>query len=151
MVLPAQAIRKLALAGMITPFIERNVMHGRTCGLGPCTYDIRIKQSMWLFPFWGRLASAIEVFDIPDDIVMEIKDKSTNARVFVMVQNTLGDPGFRGGLTLELTRFLPWPIYLRAGTPIAQLKFSRLEEPTEIPYRGKYYDQSSDPEPARQE
>ncbi|MGU3659229.1 dCTP deaminase [Methylobacterium fujisawaense] len=151
MILPAQAIRRLAQAGMIEPFTERGVAFGRSYGLGPCTYDVRLKQDIWLWPFWGRLASTIETFDIPNDIVVEVKDKSSNARIFVLVQNTLIDPGFKGGLTLELTRFLPWPVRLRAGMPIAQLKFSELTEATEMPYRGKYYGQSAEPEPARYE
>lgn len=149
MILPAQTIRRLCEAGMITPYEERAVSNGRTYGIGPATYDVRIKQTIWLWPFFGRLASTIESFHIPDDVLAEVKDKSTNARRFILVQNTLIDPGFRGGLTLELTRFLPWPTRIRAGTPIAQIKFSRLEEPTERPYRGKYQDQSSDPVRAR--
>ena len=152
MILPAQDIRDLCeQRGMVEPFHERAVSHGRTYGLGPCTYDVRLKQDLWLWPFWGRLASTIETFSMPTHIMAEVKDKSSNARIFVLVQNTLIDPGFEGGLTLELTRFLPWPIRLRAGTPIAQLKFSYLRAPTERPYRGKYQGQSSDPEPVRME
>lgn len=149
MILPAQEIRAHSLAGMIKPFCERTTAHGRTYGLGPATYDVRLKQDMWLWPFWGRLASTVETFDIPADILAEVKDKSSNARIFVLVQNTLIDPGFRGGLTLELTRMLPWPIFLAAGTPIAQIKFSYLTEATDHPYDGRYQGQSDDPEPVR--
>lgn len=153
MILPAQIIRSLCQGPrpMVHPFSERAISHGRSYGLGPATYDVRLKKGLWLWPFWGRLASTEEKFDIPTDILAEVKDKSSNARVFVTVQNTLIDPGFKGGLTLELTRHLLWPKYLRAGTPIAQIKFSRLEAPTELAYRGKYYGQSSDPEPVRYE
>jgi deoxycytidine triphosphate deaminase len=59
MILPAQSIRRLAKAGMIKPFSERGIAHGRSYGLGPCTYDVRLKQDIWLWPFWGRLASTI--------------------------------------------------------------------------------------------
>ncbi|TXN33938.1 deoxycytidine triphosphate deaminase [Methylobacterium sp. WL19] len=149
MILPYQQIRDRALAGMIAPFFERTISHDRTFGLGPASYDVRLKQDMWLWPFWGRLASTVETFRIPDDVLAEVKDKSSNARIFVLVQNTLIDPGFEGGLTLELTRMLPWPIRLKAGTPIAQIKFTLLNEPTERPYRGRYQHQSSNPEPAR--
>jgi len=136
---------------MISPFEVRQVNEGRTFGLGPATYDVRIRQTMWLWPFWGRLASTLESFKIPNCILAEVKDKSTNARKFVLVQNTLIDPGFQGGLTLELTRCLPWPVRLKAGTPIAQIKFSYLAAPTDRPYRGKYQGQSVNPEPARME
>lgn len=151
MILPAQDIRYWAAKGMIEPFEERGVSHGRTFGLGPASYDVRLKQDMWLWPFWGRLASTVERFNMPAGIMAEVKDKSTNARKFILVQNTLIDPGFKGGLTLELTRFLPWPVRLRAGTPIAQIKFSYLSRPTDQPYAGKYQGQSDDPEPARME
>ncbi|MGY3278176.1 dCTP deaminase [Bradyrhizobium sp. S3.7.6] len=156
MILSTQSIRerclKLALQRpMITPCFERTTFEGRSFGLSSCGYDIRLAQTIWLWPFWGRLASAIEQFDMPDDVCAEVKDKSTNARLFVFVQNTIIEPGWNGFLTLELTRFLPWPIRLRAGTPIAQVVFKLLDEPTEQPYRGKYQNQASGPQRARME
>lgn len=153
MILPYQMIKAACEAErpLVSPFHERSLSNGRSFGCGPATYDVRLKQTLWLWPFWGRLASTIEVFDMPADLLAEVKDKSSNARVFVLVQNTLIDPGFRGGLTLELTRFRPWPVRLRAGTPIAQIKFTQLVEPTEKPYVGKYLGQSSEPEPIRYE
>jgi len=54
--------------------------------------------------------------------------------------------GWRGYLTLELTRYLHWPIYLKPGTPIAQVRFEPLDEPTEEPNDGKCQDQSIDPQ-----
>lgn len=104
---------------------------------------------MWLWPFHGRLGSIIEFIRLPNDLSAEVKDKSTNARMFVFVQNTIIEPGWAGYLTVELTRFLPWPIKLRAGTPIAQVVFHQLDEPTEIPYRGKYQNQQPGPQKAK--
>jgi len=143
--LPAQTIRRLR---PIEPFHERTVAGGKTFGLGPAGYDVRIAETLWLWPLWGRLASTIERFDMPDDVIAEVKDKSSWARKFVTVQNTVIEPGWRGYLTLELTRHLPWPIRIKAGTPIAQIVFKRLEEPTDQPYRGKYQDQKAGPQPA---
>lgn len=153
MILPYQMIKAACETErpLISPFHERGLSNGRSFGCGPATYDVRLKQTLWLWPLWGRLASTMEVFDMPNDLLAEVKDKSSNARVFVLVQNTLIDPGFRGGLTLELTRFRPWPVRLKAGTPIAQIKFTQLVEATTKPYVGKYLDQSSDPEPIRYE
>lgn len=146
--LPAQIIRKL---GIITPFHERSISNGRSFGLSTNGYDIRIKDSIWLWPFWGRLAVSIEHFSMPNDVSAEVKDKSSNARIFATVQNTIIEAGWRGYLTLELTRHLPWPVFIRAGTPIAQIVFHRLEEPTEQPYNGKYQDQPNRPVPAKME
>jgi len=97
------------------------------------------------------LGSSIEFFDIPLDVCAEVKDKSTNARMFVLVQNTFIESGWRGFLTIELTRFLPWPIRLKRGTPIAQVVFKQLDHPTEQPYEGKYQDQEAGPQAARME
>jgi dCTP deaminase len=143
--LPAQLIRKRDL---IQPFSERTRAFGRSYGLSAAGYDVRLAEDLWLWPFWGRLASTMEHFTMPNDLVAEVKDKSTNARKFVFVQNTVIEPGWRGYLTLELTRFLPWPIKLKKGTPIAQILFSMLAEPTEQPYDGKYQDQKKGVQPA---
>lgn len=148
MILSAQTIRDRCIGmfrPMVHPFNERTKIEGRSFGLSSCGYDIRIAQSMWLWPFWGRLASSIERFDMPEDVCAEVKDKSTNARLFVFVQNTVIEPGWKGYLTLELTRFKPWPIYIKAGTPIAQVMFKMLDEPTEQQYTGKYQGQPNRP------
>ncbi|MEN3238570.1 deoxycytidine triphosphate deaminase [Methylobacterium ajmalii] len=144
-ILPAQTIRAIR---PIYPFVERSVFEGRSYGLSSAGYDVRIAQDIWLWPFWGRLASTIEHFDIPTDVLARVCDKSSNARKFIMVQNTVAEPGWKGYLTLELTRFLPWPVRIKAGTPIAQIIFERLEEPTEQPYDGRYQNQAAGPQPA---
>ena len=146
-VLSAQDIRRRS--GMISPFCERGVEHGRSYGLSCCGYDVRIAEEVWLWPLYGRLASTIERFAMPDDVMARVADKSTNARKFVFVQNTIIEPGWAGYLTLELTRVLPWPILIKRGTPIAQIIFEKLEEPTERPYVGKYQGQEAGPQAAR--
>lgn len=130
---------------LVSPFHERTRVHGRSFGLSSCGYDVRLAQDIWLWPFWGRLGSIIEYLYLPDNVCGEVKDKSTNARMFVLVQNTVIEPGWHGYLTVELTRFLPWPIFLRRGTPIAQIMFKQLDQPTEQPYEGKYQNQSNLP------
>lgn len=147
-ILPAQAIRQLK---PIQPFYEKTISNGMSFGLSCAGYDVRIAETIWLFPGWGRLASTIECFDMPIDLIARVCDKSTWARRFVLVQNTVIEPGWQGYLTLELTRALPWPIKIEAGTPIAQIIFERLEEPTDTPYVGKYQNQEAGPQYARKE
>lgn len=157
--LSAQSIRhrcrpipeRYPIKPLIEPFHERTRLHGRTFGLSSAGYDVRLAQNIWLWPFWGRLGSIMERICMPNDLCAEVKDKSTNARMFVLVQNTFIEPGWEGYLTVELTRFLPWPVYLRKGTPIAQIVFEELDKPTMNPYRGKYQRQPSEPVPAKLE
>lgn len=142
--LSAQSIRLRCLGDgpkMVQPFHERTKHKGRTFGLSSCGYDIRIAETVWLWPLCGRLASSMEYFHMPSDVYAEVKDKSTNARLFRFVQNTVIEPGWRGYLTLELTRDRPWPVRIEAGTPIAQIIFHKLDYPTEQVYNGKYQDQ----------
>lgn len=136
---------------VISPFCERAKSNGRSYGLSACGYDVRLAQDIWLWPFWGRLGSIREYLALPADLAARVLDKSTNARCFIFVQNTIIEPGWRGYLTVELTRILPWPVRLRSGTPIAQIVFETLDEPTEQPYGadGKYQDQSPGPQAAR--
>lgn len=149
-VLSAQSIRRLCEGErpLITPFVERGVANGKSCGLSSASYDVKTAQTIWLWPFWGRLASTIEYFNIPNNICAFVKDKSSNARKFILVQNTFIDCGWSGYLTLEITRMLPWPVRIKAGTPIAQIIFQFLDEETCLPYKGRYQNQKNGPQAA---
>lgn len=120
-----------------------------TFGLGPAGYDVRIAEGMTVAAGQFVLASTVERFDMPNDVLSQVCDKSTWARRGMVVQNTIIEPGWRGYLTLELTNHSGGLIDIRAGDPIAQIIFFRLEAPTELPYSGKYQDQQSGPQPAR--
>lgn len=152
MILSAQSIRR---AGIIDPFFERTVhrVSGMTYGLGPAGYDIRIREKMTLrHDSVGPrfvLASSIEHFIMPPNVMGFVKDKSTLARQGLSVFNTVIEPSWRGYLTLELAILHPSTISLEAGQPIAQIVFMRLDETTDIPYNGKYQDQRPEPAPAK--
>jgi dCTP deaminase len=134
---------------LIFPFHERSVAHGMTYGLGPAGYDVRIAQSLTLAPGSSTLASTIERFQMPPDLLGRVADKSTWARRFLTVQNTIIEPGWCGYLTLELSNHSDRCISIMIGMPIAQIIFDVLDQPTEIPYRGKYQHQESGPIAAR--
>ena len=183
-VLPAQTIRKLCVdpeTAMIWPFSERALANGMTGGLGPCTYDFRIKQKLVLLPWWKlpcllvlrafdwtwnrfrrtpmwlyahyhcsfALASTVERVNIPHDICGTVMDKSSWARQGLAVQNTKFDPGFHGYPTIELSNHGLSTLVIEAGQPICQFKFERLEEPTDLPYAGRYLGQGDEPTPYR--
>jgi dCTP deaminase len=134
---------------LIHPWSERQIYEGMTYGLGPSGYDIRLAEPAFVPTGGFVLASSMERFTMPDDLVARVCDKSTLARRGLFVQNTIIEPGWRGFLTLELTAHVE--INLPAGTPIAQIVFDLLSAPTHLPYRGKYQDQPSGPVSAHME
>ena len=52
---------------------------------------------------------------------------------------------------MELVNHGPEPIIFKAGDPIVQIVFSRLDMPTDRPYDGKYQHQTKGAHPARYE
>ena len=146
MVLSDGALRRIQ---PIRPFKDRTTLNGCTFGLSAAGYDVRIAEDVFLWPGRFLLASTVEYFDMPDDVVGIVHDKSTWARRGLAVQNTVIEPGWRGYLTLELTMHA-WRFQrIRAGTGIAQIMFHRLDQPAEKPYSGKYQNQERGPQPAR--
>lgn len=146
MILPSQTIQSLRI---ISPFNERTVAFGMTYGLGPAGYDVRVAEDLRLFSGSFLLASTIEQFNMPIDVLAVVCDKSTHARRGIAVQNTIIEPGWRGTLTLEITNHGPEAVGIKAGSPIAQIIFHRLEAPTEQPYEGRYQDQEPGAQSAR--
>lgn len=153
MILSAQSIRARCSGDrpMVAPFNDRTTFAGLSYGLGPAGYDVRLAQSVWLRSGGFTLGSTIERFDIPTDILIEIKDKSTWARRGLSVFNSTGEPGWRGYLTIEMVYHGPLQLFIAEGTPIAHIVFKRLDEPTEQPYVGKYQDQHAAPQAAIEE
>jgi len=168
MILSAQSIRKLCpyefrKPPLITPFKEEQVCHGMTAGLSSAGYDICIDQNVTLYPVTLKtlvlkslgfkresfsLASSLEAFNLPSNIMMFVVDKSTWARRGLAVQNTTAEPGWFGYLTLELSNHSDQVIRIKRGSPIAQMIFYELDHPTDKPYIGKYRDQKRGPQPA---
>lgn len=140
-ILSAQAIRRLQ---PVSPFIEATKIGGMSAGLSHCGYDIRIKDGVHLKSGEFRISSTIEHFDMPNDVMAIVHDKSTWARCGLSVFNTVIEPGWRGFLTLELVNHSYRPLEIEAGMPIAQIVFHRLDEPVEG-YAGKYQDQADRP------
>lgn len=142
MILSGQTIRA---RGIISPFCERTKAFGMSYGLGPAGYDVRIAQSLVLMPGRAALASTVERFQMPDDVLGKVADKSTWARKFLAVQNTVVEPGWKGTLTIELSNHGREALEFEPGMPIAQIIFYLLDHPAETPYDGKYQNQGADP------
>jgi dCTP deaminase len=155
MILSAQSIRRRCLEHtppLIEPFVERDVSPGgNSFGLGPASYDVRIDQDVTVPAHGFVRASTVEHFTMPNDLIGTVRDKSSWAREGLSVFNTILDPGWPGYLTLELANVSDVEIRIARNEPIAQIVFELLDEPTQLPYRGKYFNQERGPQPARRD
>ena len=145
MILTSRLLREIR---PVDPFSERTKVNGMTYGVGPAGYDVRIAESILLKPGAFALASTIERFTMRTDVMGFVHDKSTWARMGLAVQNTVIEPGWSGWLTIELTNHGYSDLAIEAGSPIAQVIFHLLPEPTDMPYNGKYQNQMRGAQPA---
>lgn len=140
---------------------------GTSYGLSEAGYDIRIKQTITFdqrgyrnyvisttpgsdpVEHTGRfiLASAIEQFQMPPNLVGKVCDKSTWARQGLSVFNTVIEPGWKGFLTLELVYHGEGELIIPAGSGIAQVIFQLCTQ--DAHYDGKYQNQEDQPVEAR--
>jgi len=154
-------LRDAPIKGMLE---TKERLHGVSHGLSEAGYDIRIKQEVIFQPenasnpagVWvdGKyssgcftIASAIEEFDMPADMVGIVHDKSTWARRGLSVFNTVIEPGWKGFLTLELVYHGSEPLLIPAGAGIAQVIFHHTVD--NASYDGKYQNQEDRPVEAR--
>ena len=150
MILSGQSIRKRCLNNaLIFPFVERQKLNGMSYGLSISGYDVRIDQHLCLAPGDFMLASTLEKFSMPLDLLGIVHDKSTLARRGIALQNTVIEAGWCGYLTLEITNHGNEVVCLKQGDPICQIVFHQLDELAECGYSGKYQHQDKGPQPAR--
>lgn len=167
-VLSYQSIKK---ANILLPFCERTLYEDTNLsyGCGAASYDVRLNKDTYLYNGLVTLSSTMEHFTMPDNVCGVVHDKSSLARAGILVQNTFIDPGWRGYLTLEISYHHLNPsknrrgkfslesaldppdefFDLNAGTPIAQIVFHYLDEPTQQPYSGQYQDQKTGAQPSK--
>ena len=160
--------------GMIEPFEERQVRAGVVSyGLSSYGYDIRVADEFKVFtnvnnalidpknfdsksfvdikadvciipPNSFALASTIEYFRIPRDVLTVCLGKSTYARCGIIVNVTPLEPEWEGHVTLEFSNTTPLPAKIYAGEGVAQMLFFQSDEVCETSYKdrgGKYQGQ----------
>lgn len=141
--------RLLLEAAPIVDMLEYKVsgLGPTSYGLSEAGYDIRIKQQIVFNRVSPKfqIASAIEEFNMPPNLVGIVHDKSSWARQGLSVFNTVIEPGWRGFLTLELVYHGPRVLIIPAGSGIAQVVFHETAMPAS--YIGKYQDQADAPVP----
>jgi len=160
---------------MISPFEEKQIREGKiSYGLSSFGYDARVSNEFKIFtnvnseivdpknfkpsnfltkktseciipPNSFALASTIERFKIPKDILVICLGKSTYARCGIIANVTPLEPGWEGHVTLEFSNTTPLPAKIYANEGVAQLVFLKGNEKPEISYsdrNGKYMGQT---------
>ena len=174
-VLSDKWIKKMALDGMISPFEEKQISEGKiSYGLSSFGYDARVSNEFKIFtnvnseivdpknfkpsnfvtknvseciipPNSFVLASTVECFKIPKDVLVICLGKSTYARCGIIVNVTPLEPGWEGHVTLEFSNTTPLPAKIYANEGVAQFVFLKGNEKPEISYsdrKGKYMRQT---------
>ena len=174
-VLSDKWIKKMALKGMISPFEEKQIREEKiSYGLSSFGYDARVSNEFKIFtnvnsevvdpknfkpsnfvtknveecivpPNSFVLASTVEYFKIPKDVLVICLGKSTYARCGIIVNVTPLEPGWEGHVTLEFSNTTPLPAKIYANEGVAQFVFLKGNERPEISYsdrKGKYMGQT---------
>jgi dCTP deaminase len=150
-----ESIRKAIVNGEmnIEPFYDKKrIACGMSYGLSTAGYDVRLSlnglnltnDEYIMQPNEFLLVTIQEKLLIPNFALALIKDKSSNVRKGLTVQNTVVEPGWAGYLTLELKNISNEFVSLIEGMPIAQLLFQKLDKSV-APYTGKYQNQEQLP------
>ena len=173
-VLSDKWIKKMALDGMIFPFEEKQISEGKiSYGLSSFGYDARVSNEFKIFtdvnsetvdpknfknnsfvtkkseeciipPNSFVLASTVEYFKIPKDVLVICLGKSTYARCGIIVNVTPLEPGWEGHVTLEFSNTTPLPAKIYANEGAAQFIFLKGNETPKVTYsqrKGKYMGQ----------
>ncbi len=156
---------------MIDPFVERQTREGViSYGLSSYGYDARVGREFKIFtnvdsaivdpkafssrsfvdretdvcivpPNSFALATTIEYFRVPRDVLVVCLGKSTYARCGIIVNVTPLEPEWEGHVTIEISNTTPLPARIYAGEGVCQFLFFKGEEPCEVSYadrKGKY-------------
>jgi len=160
---------------MIEPFVDDQVREGViSYGVSSYGYDVRVGDEFKVFtnvyntvvdpknfdsksfvdiradvciipPNSFALASTIEYFRIPRDILTICLGKSTYARCGIIVNVTPFEPEWEGHVTIEISNTTPLPARIYANEGIAQVLFFQSDEPCARSYKdkkGKYQAQT---------
>ena len=94
------------------------------------------------------LASSVEYFRIPRNVLTVCLGKSTYARCGIVVNVTPFEPEWEGHVTLEFSNTTPLPAMVYANEGVAQVLFLQSDETCDVSYKdrqGKYMGQAPEP------
>ncbi|MBI3954919.1 dCTP deaminase [Candidatus Gottesmanbacteria bacterium] len=105
------------------------------------TNEIKIKENepFILQPADFVLATTIESFELPDDLLARLEGRSSLGRLGIVVHSTASifEPGWKGKVVMELGNMGRMPVALYAGMRVCALTFEELSSPADIPYNRK--------------
>ena len=160
---------------MIVPFEFEQIRNGKiSYGLSSYGYDIRVSNEYKIFtnvnnsivdpknfdansfvdykgdvcivpPNSFALASSVEYFRIPRDVLTLCVGKSTYARCGIIVNVTPFEPEWEGYVTLEISNTTPLAAKIYSNEGLCQVLFFQSDEDCRISYKdkeGKYQNQS---------
>jgi dCTP deaminase len=152
---------------MIDPFVDDQVRAGViSYGVSSYGYDVRVGDEFKVFtnvyntvvdpknfdsrsfvdikadvctipPNSFALASTVEYFRIPRDVLTVCLGKSTYARCGIIVNVTPFEPEWEGHVTIEISNTTPLPAKIYANEGIAQVLFFQSDEPCTKSYKDK--------------
>ena len=156
---------------MISPFVSKQTRKGKiSFGLSSYGYDARVSNHFKIFtnvnsavvdpknfrrdsfvsrkskicvipPNSFALATTVEHFKIPENVMVICLGKSTYARCGIIVNVTPLEPGWEGHVTLEFSNTTPLPAKIYANEGVAQFIFLKGNETPKTTYadkNGKY-------------
>ncbi|NJE62343.1 dCTP deaminase [Thermococcus sp. 21S7] len=142
MMLPDWKIRKEIL---IEPFNEKSLQPagydlrvGREAYINGELIDVRGAGKVVIPPRTYALILTLERVKLPDDVMGDMKLRSSLAREGLLGSFAWVDPGWDGNLTLGVYNASDKPVELAYGERFVQIAFIRLEGPAKNPYRGNY-------------
>ena len=152
---------------MIDPFVDDQVRSGViSYGVSSYGYDVRVGDEFKVFtnvfntvvdpknfdpksfvdikadvciipPNSFALASTVEYFRIPRDILTVCLGKSTYARCGIIVNVTPFEPEWEGHVTIEISNTTPLPAKIYANEGIAQVLFFQSGDVCAVSYKDK--------------
>lgn len=105
------------------------------------TSEIKIKENepFILQPGDFVLATTIESFELPDDLLARLEGRSSLGRLGIVVHSTASvfEPGWKGKVVMELGNMGRMPVALYAGMRVCALTFEELTSSADVPYNKK--------------
>jgi len=107
------------------------------------------KEPFILQPADFVLATTIESFELPDDLLARLEGRSSLGRLGIVVHSTASvfDPGWRGKVVMELGNLGRLPVALYPGMRVCALTFEEVSTPVDVPYykkkKAKYINQDN--------